>query len=87
MADFDPFAFYRTLLFVFLSVYTVLTLVSGALRLWALLRGQSTTKRFVRLYLSYQLVSIRVRTFWRELLQIGLLLAMLVGIAALHRMV
>ena len=87
MTDFDPFAFYRTLLFVFLGVYTLLTLVTGAMRLWRLLSGQGTARRLLRLYLSYQLVSVRLRVFWRELLQIGLLVGMLVAIAALHRMV
>lgn len=87
MTDFDPFAFYRTLLFVFLGVYTMLTLVSGTVRLWGLLRGETKAKRLLRLYLSYQLISIRLRVFWRELLQIGVLVGMLVAIAALHRMV
>ncbi len=87
MSEFDPFAFYRTLLFVFLGIYTVLTMVSAVARVCRLLAGGGTGKRLLRLYLSYQLVSIRLRPFAGELLQIGLLVAMLVVIAWLHALV
>jgi hypothetical protein len=84
--DLDPFLMFRTLVFVFLSVYFLLSLWYGASRLLDLLRGDDPSKRMLRTYLGYQIVSIRLRRLSGELFQIALLLATLAVIAWAHRL-
>ncbi len=66
----DPFLFFCTALTVFVSIYYLL---AGAAMLRAAsqaLRGEDAERRFLRTYLLYQIVSVRIRPFAAELLQI-----------------
>ncbi len=80
----DPFVLYRSVLFAALAVYTGLTTGIGAWRVAMLLRGDDPQKRLLRLYLSYQLVSVRVRPLMGELWQIALWCLVLLLIWWLH---
>ncbi len=66
----DPFLWYRTALFVVLAGYFVVTGVYTGLRLVALLGGSDPRKRLLRVVISYQLISFRVRPLAGELIQI-----------------
>ena len=80
----DPFAVYRTTLFVALAVYTVLTTAGTAWRVTVLLRGNDPQRRLLRAYLSYQLVSFRLRPLAGELLQIAFWCTILLCLWWLH---
>lgn len=80
----DPFVVYRTTLFIALTAYYVLTTTVAAVRVAELLRGTDPRRRLLRVYLSYQLATIRVRPLASELIQILLLSGLLVLIWQLH---
>jgi hypothetical protein len=84
MADVDPFLVFRTALFIGLGVYTVLTLSATVLQLVRLFRGTDPSKRLLRAYVSYQLVTFRVRPLAGELTQIALWSLVLLFIWWLH---
>jgi len=83
--DLDPFEFYRTLLFVFLGIYFVVTTAYSVVRIVDLVRGDHPSKRLLRTYLGYQIVSIRLRPLAGELVQIAALVGLLALIAWAHR--
>jgi len=87
MTEPDLFIFFRTLLFLFLGAYSLLLLASGLWRLRLLLSGPQTPRQLLRLYLSYQLLTIRLRPLRGELLQIGLWTLMLCLVWWLHTLV
>lgn len=80
----DPFAVFRNVLFVALAIYTVLALASTLRQAIHLLAGDAAHQRLLRAYLGYQLVSFRLRPVAGELVQIGLLGLLLVGLWQLH---
>lgn len=67
----EPFIVYRQVLFIALAVYYGVTTVVTGWQVAALLRGHEPQKRLLRVYLSYQLLTLRLRPSWRELVQIG----------------
>jgi hypothetical protein len=80
----EPFYWFRTALFVGLAAYYVLTLAGTVWHVAVLLYGSDPHRRLLRLYLSYQLLSFRLRPLASELLQIVLWSAILVLIWWLH---
>jgi hypothetical protein len=87
MPELDLFAFFRTTLFVFLGVYSVLLLCSSLWRLWALFAGSDRTKQMLRFYVSYQLATIRLKPLRGELAQIAFWLSMLACLWWLHTLI
>ena len=71
MPEIDVFYIFRNLVFVFVTVYTVVAMAASIRRTWTFLSGEDPAKRLARRYLAYQLVSVRFRPFAGELLQIG----------------
>lgn len=84
MTDIDPFAIFRTTLFIALAVYTIVTAAGTILRVAVVLGGSDPKKRLLRAYLSYQLVRVRIRPLAAELLEIALWVAVLLGLWWLH---
>jgi len=80
----DPFATYRTTLFIALTAYYVITTTFAVIHVAGLLRGTDPHRRLLRVYLSYQLATIRGRPLASELVQIGLLAILLLVIWQLH---
>ncbi len=81
--DIDPFAFYRWLLFIIGTVYTVIQLGRTAYSwfewFWTVPRGTT-----VRRYAAVQLLRIRLRRFTLDLMQIAVLTALFFGLVWLH---
>lgn len=71
MPDLDLFTFFRSALFFFLGVYSLLLLISTIGRLRTLLSGGDTRKQMLRVYLSYQVLTIHVKPLADELAQIA----------------
>lgn len=84
MESLDPFAVFRNTLFVALAIYTLVTTAMSVARVFVLLRGHDPRRQLLRVYLSYQLLSIRLRPLAGELWQIVLWCAMLLLIWWLH---
>lgn len=82
--EFDLFIFFRMMLFVFLTIYTVLMLLGWVRRLIELFSGDDPRKEMLRLYVSYQLLAIRIAPVRGELIQIVFWLAVLALIWRLH---
>ncbi len=87
MDGFDLFAFYRTTLFLFLGTYTLLLTISSVWQVVRLLAGPERHKEFLRTYVSYQLLTMRIRPVRGELLQIAALVALLGVVGYLHTLV
>jgi len=87
MAGFDLFIFFRTALFLFLAVYSLLLLGSSIWRLRVLFAGSDPAKRMLRLYVSYQLLTIRLKPLRGELGQIALWSALLACLWWLHTLI
>ena len=87
MAEFDLFIFFRTTLVIFLTTYAALMLGSIVHRLVSLFGGEDPKKQTLRLYVSYQLLAIRLTPVRGELLQIALWLTLLVCIWRLHSLI
>ncbi len=85
MDKLDLFILFRTLLLVALTTYTVLLTAHGLRRLLGYLGGRDPQKRMLRVYLGYQLVSIRLRPLAGELCQIAFWVTMLAALWWLHR--
>lgn len=83
--ELDPFNAFRTAIFVGVGAYTLASLTGTAVHVAAFLRRDDAATRFVRRYLSYQLVTIRLRPLAGELIQIALLAAGLAAIWWAHR--
>jgi hypothetical protein len=73
----DPFLVFSTLLTLFVTAYYTLVTTMTVRETVRLLRGQDPGRRLLRLYLSYQLVTLRIRPLAGELLQIAVWLAIL----------
>ncbi len=71
----DVFEIYRTALFLALTLYYAVIMAASGWHIAGLLRGDDPTRRLLRVYLGYQVVSIRLRTFTPELLQMAAWLA------------
>lgn len=80
----DPFILFRSLLFVALAAYFVITTTATVVRVTAVLAGSDPRKRLLRAYLSYQLASIRLGPLADELLQIAFWVTILVVLWWLH---
>ncbi|MFQ5807907.1 MAG: hypothetical protein ACE5I3_15790 [Phycisphaerae bacterium] len=87
MPKFDLFIFFRTTLLVFLTIYSLLLLSSGIWRLGALFAGSDSTRQMLRLYVSYQLLTIRLKPVRSELSQIVFWLLMLACLWWLHTLI
>lgn len=68
----DPFETFRTLLAIFLAVYALAYTLASLNALQRLLAGDQPQQRFLRRYVAYQLASIRLRPFRRELAGLSL---------------
>ncbi|MFH1748740.1 MAG: hypothetical protein ABIG44_17025 [Planctomycetota bacterium] len=87
MHEIDPFNIFRTTLFIGVAVYTVLSMAGTAWRAVVLLRGNHPRQRFLRVYVSYQIVTVRLRPLASELAGVGFWIAALLGIWWLHGLV
>jgi hypothetical protein len=87
MAGFDLFIFFRTMLVVFLMIYGLLVLGSGIWRLTGLFAGHDPGRQMLRLYVSYQVLTIRLAPLRGELLQIALWLVVLFCVWWLHGLI
>ena len=84
MTPIDPFDVFRTTLFIGVAAYTLLTAVGTVWRVVGVLCGNDPNKKLLRTFLSYQLVTVRVRPVAGELLDLVLWLSVLLGIWWLH---
>jgi|GEM_PF-6813703 len=87
MPEFDLFNFFRMTLCVFLAIYTSLTLSSALRRLYLLFSGDDPQKEMLRVYVSYQLLTIHASRMRGDLLHIVFWLAALVILWRLHALV
>jgi hypothetical protein len=87
MPELDLFAFFRSTLVVFLTIYSLLLLSSGIWRLVGLFRGSDQSKQMLRLYVSYQMLTIRLAPLRGELIQIAFWLALLALLSWLHTLI
>lgn len=87
MAEFDLFIFFRTTLVIFLTTYALLVLGSTVWRLKRLFAGDDPSRQMLRLYVSYQMLTIRLAPLRAELVQIGFWSLVLVCVWWLHRLV
>ena len=81
------FDLYRRALVVVLTIYGVVRLGQAAGRWSVRLGGPSRHSRLARTYLAAMLLSVRIRRFWAELLQIAVLLAILGAVIYAHTFV
>jgi len=84
MTTIDPFRVFRTALFIGVAAYTLVTTAGTIWRMIVVLSGRDPRKRLLRAYLSYQLVTVRLRPLAGELLGLAFWLAALLGIWWLH---
>lgn len=84
MTELEPFYVFRTALFVALTAYTIVTMAGTAWHLARVLRGSDPRRRLLRVYLSYQLLSFRLKPLRTELLQIGFWFIVLMAIWYAH---
>ncbi len=87
MPEFDLFIFFRTTLVIFLAIYSALILSSTVWRLTTLFTGDDPKKQMLRLYVSHQLLTIRLKPVRGELLQIVFWFLILVCLWRLHRLI
>jgi hypothetical protein len=85
--EFDLFIFFRMTLFVFVGIYSILMLLSTIRRLIALLAGDDPRKNMLRLYVSYNLLTIRIAPLRGELIQIAFWSAGLLLVWWLHTLI
>ncbi len=78
------FDLYRRGVMVVITVYALVRTVRGLGLLLARMSEPSRQSRMMRGYLAAMLLSIRIRRFWPELLQIALLLILLAAVAYAH---
>ena len=77
VAELDLFVTFRTAVFVGLVIYAGLSLSATAWQVVAFFRSDDPKVRWVRRYVTYQLVSMRLSPLAGELFQIALLIAVL----------
>lgn len=86
-AQIDPFFLYRKCLVVFCLIYTLIRTSQSLVRWMGFLSRPGRSHRLLRHYLSLSLLRLSPRRFGRDLLQIVVLLAIVVGLLWLHRFV
>jgi hypothetical protein len=84
MPELDLFILFRTLLFIFLTIYSILLMVSGLWQVRVLLRGDDPAQEMLRVYVSYQLLTVRIKPLRGELTRIAFWLLMLGVLWWLH---
>ena len=84
MHDLDAFQLFRTLLFIGVTAYTVITTLESAVRTVALLAGRDPQRRLLRAYVGYNLVTFRLSPLTGELLQIAFWTTILLILWWLH---
>lgn len=84
MLELDPFTVFRTALFVALTLYYAITMGVMCFQGVRLLLGHDPRTRLVRAYLSYQLLTVRVRPLASELFQILVWTAVLFLLYGMH---
>ena len=82
--DFDLFYFYRRLLVIFVTTYSVVRAVVQGRRAYRYLRTNHPTAALARDYMLAGLAGIRFRRFAGELVQIALLLIILLVVLYVH---
>ncbi len=87
MAEFDLFIFFRTMLVTFLTIYALLVLSSTLWRLKRLFAGERPDRQMLRLYVSYQMLTIRLGPVRGELLQFGFWLLIVLYVSWLHTLI
>ncbi len=87
MSDLDAFQLFRTMLFIGVTVYTVVVTLESALRAVALLAGRDPTRRLLRAYIGYNLLSFRIAPLAGELLQIAFWTTILLTLWWLHTLI
>lgn len=85
MPDWDPFLIYQWALMLLVTIYYTVVTVVAVWQIAVVLRGSDPRRRMLRLYLSYQLVTIRVRPLASELTQIAVWSAALAALWWAHR--
>jgi len=85
MSEYDLFDVYRWLLLVILSIYSILVIGSSILGAARAVSGVAPHQRLLRTYLTYQLLTIRLRPAAGELRQIAAWLALLLVIWYAHQ--
>lgn len=75
--ELDLFLTFRTAVFVALVIYSGLSLSATTWQVIAFFRSDDPKVRWVRRYVTYQLVNMRLRPLAGELFQIALLIAAL----------
>jgi hypothetical protein len=78
------FDLYRRLLGIVLGVYTLVNFVNFVLKWQADMRRAGRSEAVFRRYLVTALLRVRLRKFWLDFVQIGLLVAVLVCVLWLH---
>ena len=84
--EFDLFFFYRRLLMAISAIYALVMLVDRMTSFWRGLRGARHLE-MARKYIVVQLLRLRVRDLWPDLLRLGLWCLVLSGLITLHRYV
>ena len=84
--EFDLFFFYRRLLMAISGIYALVMVVDRMTSFWRGLRG-SRHLEMARKYVVVQLLRLRVRALWPDLLHLGIWCAVLSGLITLHRYV
>lgn len=81
---FDVFYLWRWLLAVSVGVYVLLKTIDSLSRSLDWLEGKDRLSRMRRRYVTVHLLRVRLADFWRELVQIVLLLVLLALIIRWH---
>ncbi len=84
MHDLDAFQVFRTMLFIGVTVYTIITTLESLARAVALLAGRDPKRRLLRAYIGYNLVTFRLEPLTGELLQIAFWTTILLILWWLH---
>ncbi len=80
MPDDEPFLVFTQTLFIALTLYLIVSTFVTVRYLWGIFSGDDPARRLLRAYLSYQLLTFRVRPLLGELGQIAWWSLVLLGI-------
>lgn len=81
----DPFAVFRTALFIGLTVYYAVDMTLFTVRGLGLITGDDPRRRLVRAYLSYLLVTVRIGPLAGELRDIAVWTLVLLLLYGMHK--
>lgn len=84
MAGMDLFSLYRRLLLIVVAAYATARTVQTVAAWRRELAGEAAGRRVARRYVGALLLSIRMRRFWVDLVDILLLAAVLIGLLVAH---